>query len=73
MLARHTRTLLRLALGAIVLAVLTHTRADPDLFGHVRFGQDVFATGAVHTADPYSFASDRAWVNHEWLAEAAMY
>jgi hypothetical protein len=72
-LARHTRTLLRLALGAIVLAVLTHTRADPDLFGHVRFGQDVFATGAVHTADPYSFASDRAWVNHEWLAEAAMY
>jgi hypothetical protein len=70
---RHTRTILRLALVAIVLAVLTHTRADPDLFGHVRFGQDVFATGGVHSADPYSFASDRAWVNHEWLAEAAMY
>lgn len=69
----YTRTLLRFALGAIVLAVLTHTRADPDLFGHVRFGQDVFATGAVQSTDLYSFASDRAWVNHEWLAEAAMY
>ena len=71
--SKHTGTLLRLALGAIVLAVLTHTRADPDLFGHVRFGQDVFAAGSVHAADPYSFASDRAWINHEWLAEALMY
>jgi len=64
---------LRLALGAIVLAVLTHTRADPDLFGHVRFGQDILSAGAVHTADPYSFTSDRAWINHEWLSEAAMF
>ena len=70
---RHTGTLLRLALGAIVLAVLTHTRADPDLFGHVRFGQDVFTAGSVQAADPYSFASDRAWINHEWLSEAVMY
>ena len=64
---------MRLALGAIVLAVLTHTRADPDLFGHVRFGQDIMSAGAVHSADPYSFASDRAWINHEWLSEAAMF
>ena len=57
-----------------MLAVLTHTRADPDLFGHVRFGQDILAAGgAVHAADPYSFASDRAWINHEWLSEAAMF
>jgi hypothetical protein len=33
----------------------------------------VLTTGGVHSADPYSFASDRDWVNHEWLAEAAMY
>jgi hypothetical protein len=70
---KHTGLLLRLALGAIVLAVLTHTRADPDLFGHVRFGQDVVNARAVHAFDPYSFASDRAWINHEWLSEAAMY
>src|SRR5947209_6133810 len=65
--------LLRLALAAVVLAVFTYTRADPDLWGHVRFGRDIAAARAVAASDPYSFTSDRPWVNHEWLAEAAMY
>jgi len=70
---KHTRLALRVAIGAIVLAVLTHTRADPDLFGHVRFGGDLLAARTVHLPDSYSFASDRAWINHEWLAETVMY
>jgi hypothetical protein len=69
----HSRLLLRGSIAAIVLAVITHTRADPDLFGHVRFGQDLVAARSVHLADPYSFVSDRAWINHEWLSEAVMY
>ena len=69
---QHTRVVLRVALAAIVLGVFSHTRADPDLWGHVRFGADIVAARSVHVADRYSFTSDRPWVNHEWLAEVTM-
>jgi len=65
--------LLRVSLLAVVLAVLSHTRADPDLWGHVRFGHDTVAARALDAVDRYSFTSDRPWINHEWLAEIAMY
>ena len=58
-------------LGA-VLAVAIPTSADPDLWGHVRFGQVALAAGELPDADPFSFTNDRAWINHEWLAEVAM-
>src|SRR5690348_2702784 len=63
---------LRIALAAVVLAVFAHTRADPDLWGHVRFGDDILRQHAIPRVDPYSFTSDRAWINHEWLAECVM-
>ena len=44
------------------------TKADADLWGHVRFGRDILR-GGIHDGDPYSFTSDIPWVNHEWLAE----
>jgi hypothetical protein len=50
----------------------THTAADADLWGHLRFGADVIATGHLPARDPYSFTSDIPWVNHEWLSEAAL-
>ena len=54
----------------LVLAAATiGTPADADLWGHITFGRDVIATGQIIQADPYSFTSDRAWVNHEWLSE----
>lgn len=70
---RRARLLVQAALAAIVLATLVHTRADPDLWGHVAFGRDIVATRSVPSADPYSFTSDVRWVNHEWLAEVAMF
>jgi len=48
------------------------TTGDPDLWGHVRFGQDMIAEGAIRLPDTYSFTTDRGWVNHEWLAEIIM-
>ena len=57
--------------GFIALAV-TRTWVDPDLWGHVRFGGDILSTGLTRT-DPYSFASDIPWTNHEWLAEVLFY
>jgi len=38
----------------------------------VRFGQDLLAIGRVMVSNTHSFASDKPWVNHEWLAEVAM-
>jgi hypothetical protein len=57
-----------LALAAILL---TATRTDPDLWGHLRFGLDWLETGLLPAIDPYSFTQDRPWVNHEWLSEVA--
>src|SRR5262249_52927155 len=57
----------------VLAAVLTQTRADPDLFGHVRFGHDIVAARSAHLVDRYSFTSDRPWINHEWLSEVVMY
>jgi hypothetical protein len=81
MAASRPRTDVRVAVRALsflTLVVLTCflaiTRADPDLWGHLRFGRDIVDRGwVVHSSDPYSFTSDRPWINHEWLAEAFMW
>jgi hypothetical protein len=53
------------------------TIADPDLWGHVRFGQDILRTGVIDRTDDYSYRTHgQRWFNHEWLSEvifAAVY
>jgi hypothetical protein len=61
---------LGMLLGAMTL--VAWTTADPDLWGHVRFGLDTLRDHSLTAKDPYSFTSDRSWVNHEWLAEVVM-
>jgi hypothetical protein len=56
----------------IVLCFVTLTRADPDLWGHLRFGGDLIDSAAIRLPDTYSFTSDKPWTNHEWLAEIIM-
>jgi hypothetical protein len=56
-----------------VLYLLSRTVADPDLWGHVRFGLDILGTGRVEQADTYSYLTgDVRWINHEWLAEVIL-
>ena len=57
---------------AAVFAVAAITQADPDLWGHVRFGLDLLRTHALPSVDPYSFTQDLPWINHEWLSELMM-
>lgn len=66
-----------LDVAALILPVwlfilVSHTAADADLWGHLRFGSDLLAGYGLPSADPYSFTSDVPWINHEWLSEAAM-
>jgi hypothetical protein len=52
----------------IALALLAPTAADADLWGQLTYGRDIARHAWVHTTDPYSFTSDRPWINHEWLS-----
>jgi hypothetical protein len=66
------RSLLHGLVLSLAVYLLAGTTADPDLWGHVRFGQDMISAQSVHVPDHYSFAADKTWVNHEWLAEVLM-
>jgi hypothetical protein len=74
----HVRTIasprwVPLVIVALILApVLILTSADPDLWGHVRFGLDMLSHHTLPRVDPYSFTQDVPWVNHEWLSELLM-
>ena len=70
---RAAARLLPLVTLLILTCFLAGTSADADLWGHLTFGRDIVGSHAVHATDPYSFTSDRPWVNHEWLAEAIMW
>jgi len=46
---------------------------DPDLWGHVFFGQAVLRLHHLVLHDPYSYsAAGHYWNNHEWLTEVLM-
>jgi hypothetical protein len=46
---------------------------DPDLWGHLRFGQAALASGHVIARDTYSYSvAGGLWRNHEWLTEIIM-
>ena len=64
---------LRVCVAAFFVFILSRTWADPDLWGHLLFGRDILQAGHLPSSDPYSFTADKAWVNHEWLAEVLMY
>jgi hypothetical protein len=66
------RLLLRPAACAALTLSALRTIADPDIWGHVRFGLDILRDRALPRVDPYSFTQDVPWINHEWLSEVAM-
>lgn len=69
-------SLFRAAPALVVLAIMVADSgrfADPDLWGHVRFGQAVLSQGHLILHDPYSYsAPGHLWLNHEWLSEVIM-
>lgn len=68
----HAR-LWTLLLGSSVLYFFTGNQADNDLWGHVLFGRDILAAGAVPRVDTYSYtAAGHPWFNHEWVSQVAM-
>jgi hypothetical protein len=67
---RASLIILAVAIGVYLFAP---TEADPDLWGHLRFGLDLLDSGRIVRVDPYSYLTgDQLWINHEWLSEALM-
>jgi hypothetical protein len=55
---------------AFITFWFSDTVADPDVWGHVRFGQDILRAGSIVQPDPYSYRTGEGlWINHEWLSE----
>jgi len=63
--------LLAAAMGCAV--ALSPNPADPDLWGHVRYGRDVLQTGELATTTTYSYTAEGfRWINHENLMELGL-
>jgi hypothetical protein len=59
---------------SVAFYALCRTVADVDLWGHVKFGEDIWRTGNVIQEDTYSYLTgSQEWINHEWLAEVILY
>lgn len=62
---------------AWVLALVFHNfsenTADPDLWGHTLFGQEMISSKKLDRTEPYAWtANGGPWINHEVLAEVAL-
>ncbi len=52
----------------------SYLTADPDLWGHILFGKEIWESGSIPLTDSYSFtANGERWINHEWLTEVLFY
>jgi len=64
-------------LGAILVAAVfvlgRGFQVDPDLWWHIKTGQNILAAHRWPTTDPYSFtASGNPWIAYEWLGEVLL-
>lgn len=56
--------------SSFAIFCLTNNVADPDLWGHVKFGSDIIESGRIRHSDAYSYtAHGKPCINHEWAAE----
>src|SRR5512146_3517794 len=75
-LAPPAVSLVRYAPAAVLVAILladSNRHTDPDLWGHLRFGQVFIAARHLLHHDIYSYsAAGNRWRDHEWFAEVVM-
>ena len=56
-----------------VLAVRQSVSIDPDLWWHLKAGEQIIDTRSIPRTDDYSFTKQGSeWVAHEWLSEVIM-
>jgi hypothetical protein len=66
--------LLRVLIYSSAFYFFSFVTADTDLWGHIKFGKDMWDKLAFPHVDIYSYtAFGSEWINHEWLSELIMY
>jgi hypothetical protein len=56
------------------LSFFSFITADPDLWGHLTFGKEIWTTRSIPRFDIYSYtAFGMKWINHEWMSELFMW
>jgi hypothetical protein len=61
-------------IASIFIYLFSVKLVDPDIWGHLKFGQDIFTTLSVPRYDIYSYSSYGVhWLDHEWLSELIFY
>jgi hypothetical protein len=73
-LVRHSLLSYSPGLLLVAIMVVDATRiVDPDLWGHLRFGQEILRTHHLARVDPYAYSvRGLPWVSHEWLSEVVI-
>lgn len=67
-----SRSIVALILIACAL-MMSQRMVDPDLWGHIQYGEDWLAEGALPRVASHTYAApDYPWVNHENLSELAL-
>src|SRR6516162_1801487 len=60
-------------LVGVVLVPGRNFAVDPDLWWHIRNGQNILATHRWPTTDPYSFTvAGTSWLAYEWLGDVLL-
>ena len=73
-MALSYRILIRIFVYLFALGGFTYVFADPDLWGHIKFGEEVWLDKAIPSIDKYSYTAEGAtWSNHEWFSEITFY
>jgi hypothetical protein len=64
-----------LVLLAVVAFWSASTRYhDPDMWWHLKVGEQIWQTGELPNTDEFSYTTDsHAWIAHQWLPEVSMY
>ncbi|MFQ5665192.1 MAG: hypothetical protein ACE5I7_02050 [Candidatus Binatia bacterium] len=62
-----------LLLGTSLLYFFSVNEADNDLWGHLLFGREILAAGAIPRVDTFTYtAGGHPWMNHEWLSQVVL-
>ncbi|MBL7224784.1 MAG: hypothetical protein ISS59_01505 [Desulfobacteraceae bacterium] len=66
--------LIRILVYSSAFYFFSFVTADTDLWGHIKFGKDMWDAMAFQRVDIYSYtAFGSEWINHEWLSELVMH
>ncbi|HWR67182.1 MAG TPA: hypothetical protein VN364_13775 [Bellilinea sp.] len=58
----------------LVFLMATRVPADPDMWWHLRAGEETVTNGKVYLTDNMTFTRNgEPWVNHSWLSEVVLF